>query len=62
MLCPEPIISHVLVPYFRFGTAIAACKAVGVRSVGYDSKELYCDEDHFENMADIIESLTKVDV
>lgn len=62
MLCPEPIISHVLVPYFRLGTVIAACKAVGVRSVGYDSKEFYFDEDHFEDMADIIESLTKVDV
>ena len=65
MLCPEPFISHALVPYFGFGSAIAACQAVGVRCVGYDPADFHLmtyGDENFATARDTISKLTKIEV
>jgi hypothetical protein len=56
-LCPKPRKSKVLVPYGQFGSAIAACQRLGIKSVGYDSTEI--DEDSFKSLRDIIVTISQ---
>jgi hypothetical protein len=59
MLCPNRKTAKVLVPYYTVGNAIAACKSLGIRSVGYTSNGHSVDEDELLSTRVMVERLVK---